>query len=490
MNRILDQLEPKRVFEIFEDICNIPHISGHTQALCKYCEDFAIAKGLHYAVDGYGNIVIYKGGTPGYEDHKTVILQGHLDMVGAKAKETVHDFLTDPLKLDPDTIEKGYITALGTTLGGDDGIAVAYMLAILENQEILHPPLEAVFTTDEEIGLLGASAFDYSRLKGSYLLNIDSEEEGIFLTGCAGGMRGDVRLPYATREKDGIVVSLQITGLKGGHSGVSIGTGRPSAVVLLGRVLEGLSKETEIGLVSMEAGTVDNAIAKQAMATVVASQEAFALIEDICQRFQKDFQEEYIGVEEGITILTELQENASYEVVEASDFEKIILLLRTLPYGVQARNASDHQLVETSLNPGILRCSQGEFQLGYSIRSSFESAKRELGDRIQTLTQYLGGSYKETGNYPSWTYNPDSALRPLVREIYLEQYGEEPVFETIHAGLECGIFYNQMKLLNPEGLDIISFGPNMADIHTQDELLYIDSVGRVYEFLIKLLGRL
>lgn len=479
MKRLLENLQPDRVFYYFEEICNIPHVSYHTEAISKYCEDFAISHELECFRDSVGNIIINKPATAGYENVPAVIIQGHLDMVGAKKPESNHDFLTDPIKL---IVDGDWIKAEDTTLGADDGVAVAFALAILEDNTLKHPKLQVVLTVDEEVGLCGAESVDESRLCAGYMLNLDSDDEGIFLTGCAGGLRADVNLPVNMVEYEGTKLRVTIDNLIGGHSGAEIGTGRPSANVLMGRLLKALSDETDYYISYMNGGEVDNAICRKCVAEIVTESSEISLIEEITEKVMKELRGEYRGVDDGITITVDNVEAG--ELMVADDFgrEKIICLLRNLPYGVITRNADNVNLVETSLNPGILSFEEGIFKLGYSVRSSVTSAKRDLADRIQYLTEFLGGTYEESGDYPAWSYTPDSKLREKITAVYEDMYGVRPVFTTIHAGLECGIFSDKLP-----GIDIISYGPESKDIHTFHERLSIESTRKAYEFTIKLL---
>lgn len=493
MKRILEDLEPKDVFYYFEEICNIPHISYHTKELGEYCARFAEEHNLKSVKDEAGNVIIYKPASEGFEGHPAVIIQGHLDMVGAKADGSEHDFLSDPIKIDEAALADGFVTAVDTTLGGDDGIAVAYALAILADDSLKHPALEVVLTVDEEVGLIGANALDASLLSGKYLLNLDSEDEGSFLIGCAGGLRSDLRLPVNLTKYEGVEIEINICNLTGGHSGAEIGTGRPSANVLMGRLLKSLDDCSDFYIKSLEGGIVDNAIAPKCKARIVCAPEDMQTITSECGRVCGDLRTEYAGIDDNITISASLSGDGSkigvYDVADDIGREKILCLLRNLPYGVISRSASDVSLVETSLNLGVLRFDAedktGCLRAGYSIRSSFESAKRDLADRIGYLTEFLGGEYEESGDYPAWPRRTDSKLCEIAGAVYERMYGRKAVFETIHAGLECGIFADKM----PE-LDMISYGPLMKDIHTFDERLDIESVKRVYEFTKKLLEAL
>lgn len=479
MSRVLDGLKPERVFYYFEEICNIPHVSYHTELLSDYCEEFAKSHGFRYKRDEFGNVIIYKNASAGYENVPAVIIQGHLDMVGAKEENSTHDFLTDPIQI---MIEDGWVTAKGTTLGADNGIAVAMALAILEDNSLKHPALEIVLTTDEEVGLCGAEGIDPSALSAKYMLNLDSEDEGIFLTGSAGGLGVEIGLLVNMVEYEGTAIKLIINNLKGGHSGAEIGTGRPSANVLMGRLLKALDDDTDYYLRKMSGGVVDNAICPKCVASIVATEDEIDTIKSICNRVMTELRQEYMGIDEGITITAEVGDNGVYEVCDDLGKDKILCLLVNLPYGVMARSGFNVNFVETSLNLGILEFKCGALKMVYSVRSSIQSAKRNLADRLWFLADYVGATYEESGDYPAWTYNPNSTLRKIIGDTYKEYSGKDAEFTTIHAGLECGIFADKLP-----GIDIVSFGPDMKDIHTFDEKMKIDSVERVYEFTLKLL---
>lgn len=479
----MKNLKPEKVFYYFEEICRIPHVSFHTDMIRDYVEKFAVERGFRYVKDESGNIVIYKSASEGYESHDAVIIQGHLDMVGAKEENSLHDFLNDPIIIDENALEQGIITARGTTLGADDGIAVAYALAILDDDSLAHPPLEVVFTTNEEVGLLGATDFDCSLLSGRVMINIDSEEEGVFLMGSAGGMRLDVSIPVETIPVVSETVTITVSGLKGGHSGDKIGTGRLSANVLIGRILGAVDDRYEVNLISVNGGVVDNAISEKCVAKLTVKNPEG--IEALCDELQNILKKEYIGIEDNISVFVEFSGKYSGNAIDKNSFKKLLMALKSMPQGVTARNPKDISLVETSLNLGIIRVDADGIRMGYSIRSSVESAKYELADRLRYITEYLGGTVNTSGIYPAWTYNPVSRVREVIGEIYKEQTGKEPVMKTIHAGLECGIFYNRIP-----GLDIVSYGPDIYDIHTYDERMEAESVQRVYELTKELLRRL
>ena len=478
--RALENCEPKRVFYYFEELCKIPHGSGNTKQISDYLVSFAKEHGLEYVQDEMNNVVIYKPATEGYEDAPAVILQGHMDMVCEKRPDVDHDFTKDPLNI---SVKDGYVTANGTTLGGDDGIAVAYGLALLESTELAHPALEVLITVDEEIGLLGAEGFDCSALKGKRLINLDSEAEGSLWISCAGGLSGISTIPVQRVEAEGQKTAVKITGLMGGHSGAEIDKKRANANVLMGRFLYSLQQETAYEIISLAGGQKDNAITREA--------DAELLVEDInsvkacAEKLQKGFREEYAGTDEGITVeITDLGV-ASAKVLHPTSREKVLFFLMEVPFGIQKMSGSIDGLVETSTNIGIVKLGEDEFLGSSSVRSSVEAAGAALSDKICYLTEFLGGEYTVQGAYPAWEYRKDSPLRDQMVEVYEEMYGEKPNVVAIHAGLECGLFYKKI-----EGLDCVSLGPNMKDIHTSEEVLDVASTERVWKYLVKVLESL
>ena len=478
--RALENCEPKRVFYYFEELCKIPHGSGNTKQISDYLVSFAKEHGLEYVQDEMNNVVIYKPATEGYEDAPAVILQGHMDMVCEKRPDVDHDFTKDGLNI---SVKDGYITANGTTLGGDDGIAVAYGLALLDSTDIPHPPLEVLLTVDEEIGLLGAVGLDCSVLKGRRFINLDSEAEGSLWISCAGGLSGISHIPVQRVEGEGEKVQVKVCGLMGGHSGAEIDKKRANANVLMGRFLYSLQQETAYEIISLAGGQKDNAITREA--------DAELLVEDInsvkacAEKLQKGFREEYAGTDEGITVeITDLGV-ASAKVLHPTSREKVLFFLMEVPFGIQKMSGSIDGLVETSTNIGIVKLGEDEFLGSSSVRSSVEAAGAALSDKICYLTEFLGGEYTVQGAYPAWEYRKDSPLRDQMVEVYEEMYGEKPNVVAIHAGLECGLFYKKI-----EGLDCVSLGPNMKDIHTSEEVLDIASTERVWKYLVKVLESL
>ena len=478
--RALENCEPKRVFYYFEELCKIPHGSGNTKQISDYLVSFAKEHGLEYVQDEMNNVVIYKPATEGYEDAPAVILQGHMDMVCEKRPDVDHDFTKDPLNI---SVKDGYVTANGTTLGGDDGIAVAYGLALLESTELAHPALEVLITVDEEIGLLGAEGFDCSALKGKRLINLDSEAEGSLWISCAGGLSGISIIPVQRVEAEGQKTAVKITGLMGGHSGAEIDKKRANANVLMGRFLYTLQKEAAYEIISLAGGQKDNAITREADAELLV--EDVNAVKACAEKVQKGFREEYAGTDEGITIeITDLGASSA-RVLHPTSREKVLFFLMEVPFGIQKMSGSIDGLVETSTNIGIVKLGEDEFLGSSSVRSSVEAAGAALSDKICYLTEFLGGDYTVQGAYPAWEYRKDSPLRDQMVEVYEEMYGEKPNVVAIHAGLECGLFYKKI-----EGLDCVSLGPNMKDIHTSEEVLDIASTERVWKYLVKVLESL
>ncbi len=497
---ILSELEPKAVFKYFEEICDIPHGSADTKRISDYCVNFAKEHGLKYIKDESNNVMIFKNGTKGYENSKPVIIQGHLDMVCEKESGCDIDFTKEGLRLG---ICDGFIYAAGTTLGGDDGIAIAYALAILASHEIEHPPIEAVFTVDEEIGMLGAAVIDCSDLKADTMLNIDSEEEGYLLVSCAGGVTATCHLPImyekmdydesqnANSDFDGSMVKILVSGLEGGHSGTEIDKGRANANQILGRILYGLKKYIHFNLIDIYGGLKDNAIPREANAEILLYsdnehdvQQVRNKVNEIIDEYNKILKNEYRQTDSNINItIQDIERNCNVFSRESTD--KVITALVNLPCGIYKMSSDIEGLVQTSLNLGILKIVNQEVIFSFSVRSSIKSEKDELVSRMECLMEALSGYVTKVGEYPAWEYKNDSRLRGIMVKVYEKQYGKKPVIQAIHAGVECGLFAGKI-----EGLDCVSFGPDILDIHTPKERLNIDSVERVWKYLIEVLKQL
>lgn len=486
---VLNELKPQKVFQFFEEICNIPHGSGHTKEISDYCVEFARKRGLRYRQDEKNNIVILKKGSVGYEKEEPVILQGHIDMVCEKEADCTLDLEKDGLQL---AVEGDLVYAKGTTLGGDDGIAVAMALAILDDDTAKHPPLEVVFTVDEEIGMLGASAMDCSILKGRRMLNIDSEEEGHFLLGCAGGATVTCTIPVKRRRWRGQTAIVRISGVTGGHSGSEIQKEGANANVLLGRILYRLNQKTEIALIRVDGGSKDNAIPRSSEAVLMLVPGEEEVFLSVLEEMQEELAKEYHKTDpdlliEGWTQIaeTEAKNAGKWLPLAKESTNAVITALKCLPFGIQRMSPEIEDLVQTSLNPGILMTGEEETAISYSVRSSVDLEKKELIERLACLTESLGGSIRLEGGYPAWERKEDSTLQRLMEEVYREMYGQEPVLEILHVGVECGLFAGKMP-----GLDCIAYGPDVYDIHTTKERLSIASTKRVYEYTLEVLSRL
>lgn len=479
---ILQDLEPAKVFYFFEKICSIPHTSFHEKALSNYCVAFAKERHLYYEQDEMGNVLIIADATKGYEDMPAVMLQGHLDMVGDKTAKCNLDLEKDGLQL---YIEGDYIRAKGTTLGGDDGIAVAYALTILDDPGIPHPRLEVVLTVCEEVGLLGATAMNLSSCKAKRLINVDSEVEGILTAGCAGGIRVCSEIPMVKTTRSGIVTTFSLEGLLGGHSGMEIDKGRANANVLLGRFLLQLHHQVDYDLITLKGGAKENVIPKTGSVSLLIRENDIKTTYEVMNQFTSHMSSEYGTADPGIHLIMK-QENevpVDKEVIDKDSLNKIIAALNTMPNGVQAMSMDLPGLVETSLNMGVIELDKDVFRMRFSIRSSLPSAKEYIVSKVTYFTQILGGWVTFAGEYPAWPYERNSEFRDICIDIYKKQYGKEPKIQLMHAGLECGIIADKLP-----GIDCISFGPNMIDIHTPNEHMSISSVARVWEFLKAILA--
>ena len=475
---VLDQLEPKNVFRFFEQMCAIPHGSYNTKAVSDWCVAFAKERGLEHYQDEMNNVILIKEASAGYEEAQPVILQGHLDMVCEKAPGCEKDMAREGLDL---AVEGDYIYAEGTTLGGDDGIAVAMALAALDDESLPHPRLEVILTTEEEVGMDGAVALDVSPIRGRKLLNLDSEAEGVFTVSCAGGSMAACGLPVARAPFGGDILRVRVAGLTGGHSGAEIHKGRANANMLLGRLLRAMAAETELRLVSADGGLKDNAIPVAAEAVVAAEDGRKA--KAAAERMAACFQTEYRRSDPMLTVTAE-EAAAAWLPMDAASTERTLCLLACAPNGVQTMSQDIHGLVQTSLNLGILKTGENAVTASFCIRSSVDSEKEMLKDRLACLLAQLGGGVSFSGEYPGWAYRPDSRLRELMTEVYREQYGREPKVEAIHAGLECGLLAGKLP-----GLDCVSIGPDLLEIHTPREKMSISSVQRVWAFVREVLKR-
>ena len=473
---VLDGLEPREVFHWFEELSAIPRGSGNTRAVSDWCAAFGRERGLECHQDGLGNVILIKPATPGYEGAAPLILQGHLDMVCEKEPACPKDMARDGLDL---AVEGDYVSARGTTLGGDDGIAVAMALAILDSGELPHPRLEAVFTVDEEVGMLGAAGLDVAPLQGRTLLNLDSEDEGVFTVSCAGGNVTRCVLPVDRAPFDGAGLEIRVDGLQGGHSGTEIHKGRANADVLLGRLLRAAAARTEVRLYSAEGGLKDNAIPVQAAARIVAADPEAA--RSAVEALAAALREEHRVTDPGLTVAVGAWEPEGLPLDGPSTC-RALCLLTCAPNGVQAMSADIPGLVQTSLNLGILTTGERELSAAFCVRSSVDSQKEMLKDRLSCLMEQLGGRAEFSGDYPGWAFRADSPLRERMVAIFRAQYGHEPKVEAIHAGVECGLLAGKLP-----GLACVSIGPELLEIPTPRERMSVASVQRTWKLVTELL---
>ena len=491
---ILSELNPNRVFYYFEEICNIPHGSYNTKSISDYCVKIAKELGLEVVQDQLNNVIIRKPASKGCEQAPVMMLQGHLDMVCEKEPDCAHDFMTEGLKLQ---IIDGYVKAIGTTLGGDDGIAIAIALAILEDNTLIHPPLEVVFTTEEEVGMDGAIGLDTSGLNAKYLLNLDSEDEGVLTVSCAGGATIEHHLPYEADngydyEKayhDGLIYELKVTGLIGGHSGVEIHKGRANSNKLMAVLLQNIMRTLKdtVHLASVDGGLKHNAIPRETTAILALDKEAdVRLIIDCIERYQRLFTDSYGDADPGITIefkpcgLKYMIKNG--HVMTASCARKLLQLMYSIPDGVHAMSREIRGLPETSSNFGILRTEKDEIYVEVSNRSSNPASLELSIQQMENIAFLCGFATVRQSEYPGWSYRKNSKLRDTMVQLYKDMFGVEAKVEAIHAGLECGIILSKMP-----DLDIVSTGPDILDIHTPQERMNIASVERTYRYVLAVL---
>lgn len=475
---VLNNLEPKAVFRFFEEICDIPHGSTETKAISDYIASFARERNLKYRQDELNNVVIWKKASPGYENAPTVMIQGHMDMVCEKEDDCTKDMSKEGLDL---FVDGDLVGAKGTTLGGDDGIAVAMALAVLDDDSIPHGPLECVFTVDEEVGMGGARNLDVSTLSARYMLNIDSEKDKVFTVSCAGSTRILCKVPVRREAFEGETVEIHIEGLKGGHSGEEIHMGRANANILMGRVLYELMQEMPLRLIDVKGGAKDNAIPRSATAVVSVSNAEKAV--ELVSAISAVLQNEYYTPDSGVKAHAR---KAEFSITPADEdsTRRAVCFMYCVPNGVQYMSAEVPGLVQTSLNLGITYTEEDFLAGSMMLRSSVNTQNKELLEKVTALCNCLGGTVNVNSTYNAWEYRHNSKIRDIMTEAFREIYGEEPVIEALHAGLECGILSGNMP-----DLDCISFGPDLTDIHTPRERLHIESTGRIWKLLLATLKK-
>ena len=476
----LNGLKPLNVFKYFEEICGIPHGSENMDAISEYCVKFAEDHSLKCIRDDANNVIVFKPATKGYESAEPVILQGHLDMVCQKTEDSTIDFLKDGLDL---YVDGDFVKARGTTLGADNGIAVAMILAILDSDEIAHPEIQAIFTTDEEIGMIGAGKLDTSVLTAKKMINLDAEEDDTITVSCAGGSDFKTIIPLEKVNKTGTKITVTLKGLKGGHSGIEIDKGRVNADILAGRFLNYMFNIVDFNIITINGGDKGNAIPNLCRIELcVENPDMFkAEAESYLDILKKEISER----EKDFAPTVEIGENAEYNVLKSDLCEKIIFALVCVPNGIVEMSAEISGLVETSLNLGVLNTEDDKITMIFTLRSNKKSALQFVEDKLKTFFKAIPCEVYTSGHYPPWEFKENSTLQSLYKETYKAVCGFEPKVEAIHAGLECGMFTSAIK-----DLDCIAIGPMLYDVHTVNEKLSISSTEKIFNVLLELLERL
>ena len=478
----IENVKFDRIFYHFEQISKIPRGSGNEKAISDYLLDFGKSLGLECIQDAALNIIIKKPASIGYENAPAVIIQGHMDMVCEKISDKEHDFEKDPINL---VVKGDYIYADRTTLGADDGIAVAYAMTLLEDNTIEHPAIEVLLTTDEEAGMSGAMALQPHYINGKIVLNLDSEEEGKLLVSCAGGIRTKSILPieWIDKKNDTIAYNIVIRGLKGGHSGMEIHLGRGNSNKLMGRLLKNIDKELDFNLVSLNGGSKNNAIPRESSSIITISQKDERKLLDIKRRVCEELKNEFSKKDPNLRVhLLEVEESVD-RVFSDDSTKKAVNLLYMYPNGVNTVSSDIQGLTESSTNLGVVTTPENSIEYDSTARSSVSSLKDEIVTRSKCITEILGGKLVTESSYPEWPYKTDSKIREVCKDVYERMYEKTPEIVAIHAGVECGLF--KEKLGND--VDMISFGPDIIDIHTPNEHISISSVERCYEYLLEVL---
>lgn len=483
MKYTMDSLLKEKIFYYFSEISKIPRESGNEKQISDYLRDFALKRGLFVNQDKFLNIIIKKPATLGYENAPAVIIQGHMDMVCEKNEGTIHDFSKDPLNL---MIDGDILYADGTTLGADNGIAVAFALALLDSNDLPHPSLEVIITTDEEVGLTGALSMDVSNLEGKYYINMDSEEEGEIVVSCAGGLRALLELPieYTSFNKnDFTAFQISIKGLKGGHSGMEIDKNRGNSIKLIGIVLSSLIKDIDINVSHVYGGMKDNVIPRESFATLYIPKHKVNLFNEKISAIFKELKEEYSTTEpELIFNLEEIENPIAEKVFSQESLDNIIFLLMTLPNGVQTMSADIKDLVESSINLGRLYLNNNNLCFEFAARSSAKSKKYRMIEILKLYAKKVNGRCIESKDYPEWPFKKDSKFLDLCIDVFEKLYNKKPIIKGIHAGLESGVFIEKLP-----HLEAVSFGPNIFDVHSPDERISISSVQRTWDYLKEIL---
>ena len=477
MANVLNNLNPSLVFKYFEEISQIPRGSGNEKEISDYLYKFAKDLNLEVVQDDYLNIIIKKPATKGYENCPGVILQGHMDMVCEKNKDVDHDFEKDPIEL---KIVDDMIYANGTTLGADNGIAVAMSLAILASNDLAHPALEVLITSNEEAGMTGAMGLDGSIFNGKYIINLESEEEGYLLVSCAGGNRSYVTLPLTFKPiaEDKQVLLLEVKGLLGGHSGMDIVKQRANSNVTMGRILNSLG--VEFDLVEVNGGSKNNAIPRECEAKIVVNKDQVDALKDSVSKIEEILKHEFRSTDANLQVV--VSESNADKALSDDCKSKVILLLNLIPNGIQTQSMEIEGLVESSTNLGVVKTENNIMSFESAVRSSVATLRENINNKTKLIADYVGANFENTDGYPAWEYAKDSKLEQLCIDVYEKLTGKKPIITAIHAGLECGLLLDKMP-----GCEAISMGPDMFEVHTPNEHVSITSIKNVWDYLVKVL---
>ncbi len=481
----ISELSPKLVFEYFEQILQIPRPSKKEEKMIAFLEDFAKKHNLEYKIDDIGNVLIKKPATEGYEDKPTVILQSHIDMVPEKRTDLDHNFETDPIQAY--VADDGWIKTNGTTLGADDGIGVAAAMAVLTDNNLQHPPIEALFTVDEETGLTGAFGIKDEFLEGQILINLDSEDEGELFIGSAGGIDTTATFEYSNERvnKDHIAFEISIDKLHGGHSGDEIHKGYGNAIQMLNRFLWNLNDKIGLRIAKFEGGKLRNAIPKDASAIITIDKEKLPEFEEMFEKYRRIFIDEY-GIVEPNMIFEHKKTDMPDSVIDRATQHSLLWSLYAAPHGVYSWDKQIENLVETSTNLATINfIDNNKIKIGTSQRSSIDSAKIDMATKVRTVFELAGADVEHGSGYPGWKPNTNSKILKITVDAYKKLFDKEPVVRAIHAGLECGLFLEKYP-----HLDMISFGPTIRGAHTPEERLEIKTVQKFWDLLVEVLKKI
>lgn len=477
----LEEITEEKIFKYFNEISKIPRGSGNEKAISDYLLKFGQDLGLESIQDSANNIIIKKPATNGYENAPTVIIQGHMDMVCEKNKDKEHDFTKDPIEL---IVKDDYIYANGTTLGADDGIAVAYAMAILDSNDIAHPALEVLITSDEEAGMSGAMALSPEHINGKIVLNLDNEEEGKLLVSCAGGIRtkSTLAIEWNNKKQDAKEFAIEVKGLKGGHSGMEIHLGKGNSNKIIGRILKSIYNEMHFNLVSLDGGSKNNAIPREATAIVSIDENDKDKLFGIISKVTKDLKNEFAVKDPNLSVNISEVASGSSRIFSDDTTIRVVNLLYMYPNGVNTESADIKGLVESSTNIGVVITENDEVAFDSAVRSSVFSLREDIVEKIKCITELTGGKFTSNAGYPEWPYKADSKIREICKDVFKKMYNKDAEIVAIHAGVECGLFKEKLG-----DLDMISFGPDLYDVHTPNEHMSISSVRRCYEYLLEVL---